>query len=59
VRYSNRKEELFMVAKTGEKKPHYKTKLGSALKNYLTKSSSSYDPAFDAKIRKLRPDWFK
>ena len=33
--------------------------LGTALANYICKSSGTYDPVFDKKIRELRPDWFE
>ena len=34
-------------------------KLNRSLANYTHKQSSAYDPIFDEKIRKLRPDWFR
>ena len=33
-------------------------RLGRALINYTSKSRKTYDAAFDAEIRALRPDWF-
>lgn len=33
--------------------------LKKALQRYTAKNESSYDEAFDIKIRKLRPDWFR
>ncbi len=53
---SNKKTLLEMATK-GENRPSQKTKSGLALSIYTNKSSS-YDPVFDKKIRKLRPDWF-
>jgi len=34
-------------------------RLARVLSNYTCESSSTFDPVFDKKIRKLRPDWFK
>jgi hypothetical protein len=34
-------------------------RLGRALINYTSKKRKTYDAAFDAEIRALRPDWFK
>jgi hypothetical protein len=54
-----KKKELLRMARQGEKRPsHDKTKLGQALSNYTRKRSPAYDPEFDMKIRKLRPEWF-
>ncbi len=33
--------------------------LGEALGNYTNPDHPEYDPAFDAEVRKLRPDWFE
>ena len=38
-------------------KPKRSTKLGIALKNYISKSSQAYDAHFNKQIR-LKPDWF-
>ena len=57
-----RKQELIDLAKSGAKKPSQSKKdraIGAALQAYTKKSSQCYDPAFDAEIRKLRPDWFE
>lgn len=32
--------------------------LADALERYTNPDDPEYDPEFDAKIRKLRPDWF-
>lgn len=58
IRSKTNKEYLINIAKNGEDKPHYKTKLGSLFKNYIYKSESSYDPVFTKLIKKIRPDWF-
>lgn len=54
-----KKQKLLDIAKNGDKRPT-KTKhpLGKVLIHYTSKNSSCYDPQFDAKIRKLRPNWF-
>jgi len=60
-----RKEELLKLAKSGAKRPSRtakdpeERKLGQVLHSYLDKSHGSYDPVFDKKIRRLRPDWFR
>lgn len=53
------KEILLEMAKSGETRPNVKGKLGSALHHYNGSGKSSYDPVFDAEIRKLAPHWFK
>jgi len=52
------KKLLLEMAKNGEDKPNYKTKLGCVLSNYRNKSGKSYDPIFTNQIIKLRRDWF-
>lgn len=56
------KATLIKLAQAGGQRPRSHTGdqmvLGRALLNYTRKSSSSYDPEFDAQVRKLRPDWF-
>jgi hypothetical protein len=39
-------------------KPKRSTKLGVALKNYISKSSQAYDAHFNKQVRKLKPYWF-
>lgn len=53
------KEELLKMARDGKLKPPYKLGIAKALKSYLYKQSSCYDPVFDAEIRRLAPHWFK
>jgi hypothetical protein len=64
------KRKLLEMARNGEKRPSKsknteKRHLGRALYNYISKSKNrddrriSYDPEFDAEIRRLRPDWFE
>jgi len=52
------KKLLLQMAKNGEDRPHWKSKLGRALSSYTLKSKICYDAIFDKKIRELRPDWF-
>lgn len=54
----SKKQAILDMAVDGHEKPHYKTPLGAALKNYLSPSNTAYDSDFSEKIRKLRPDWF-
>jgi hypothetical protein len=55
-----KKEKLLEMAKNGEPRPNKKNhSLGASLGTYTNKSQrGSYDPGFDKKIRKIRPDWF-
>ena len=52
------KQKLIEMAKSGEKRPTKKTKIGRALTAYTYDSGNSYDSIFTKKIKKLRPDWF-
>lgn len=52
------KNKLLAMAENGENRPTYVFDLGRFLVYYTNKSTNSYDVDFDAKIRKLRPDWF-
>jgi hypothetical protein len=52
------KNKLLAMAKNDEIRPTYVFDLGRFLVYYTNKSTNSYDADFDAKIRKLRPDWF-
>jgi len=54
-----KKEQLLKIAKNGDNKPKNGTKLSWSLSSYISSKSDCYDPVFDKKIRKLRPDWFK
>lgn len=58
-RLNNTKQILIKMAKNGEEKPHWKTKLSKSLTSYISKKSKTYDPVFTKQIKKLRPDWFK
>ena len=53
-----KKKDLLELAKSGMPKPHSRTKLGKALRKYVS-PARSYDSEFDQMIRKLKPDWFK
>ena len=39
-------------------KPKSSSKIYHSFRSYITKNMRAYDPAFDAEIRKLHPDWF-
>lgn len=53
------KSKLIEIAKNGDPRPNQKKHpLGIVLNNYICKNGGSYDPIFDAKIRKLAPHWF-
>ena len=40
-------------------KPKSSNKMYHSFRSYITKNMKAYDPAFDAEIRKLHPDWFR
>jgi hypothetical protein len=52
------KDKLIQMARSKEPRPTQKTKEGIALSDYTKKSSSSYCPDFNKRIRKLVPNWF-
>lgn len=52
-----KKKKLLEMAKKGYKRTY--DALGKCLCNYVSKGTGNYDPVFDKKIKKLRPDWFK
>jgi hypothetical protein len=52
------KDELLKMARNGKPRPHCKTKLGSALSNYISKNGGCYDAEFDTEIRNVAKDWF-
>jgi hypothetical protein len=53
------KDKILEMAKAKCSKPHYKKHpLGKALVCYTNSKSDCFDPDFDKKVRKLRPDWF-
>jgi hypothetical protein len=55
-----KKQKLLEMARKGGERPNSRsTKLGSALICYTNIKNGSYDPAFDAEIRALRPSWFE
>ena len=53
-----KKQKLVEMAKSGEDRPPYKSKLGQALSSYTLNSSKCYCPNFDKVIRKEVPSWF-
>lgn len=56
---TEKKTRLLAEASSGAARPKLREScLGHALQNYCIRSSKSYDPDFDSKIRRLRPDWF-
>lgn len=55
-----KKNEIIQIALSGESRPGQKThRLGKVFGQYIDPKSTSYDEAFDAKIRQIRPDWFE
>lgn len=54
-----KKEELILLAKSGEKRPDFRTRLGKALCHYTNKSNGSYDEQFDKEIKQIRINWFR
>jgi hypothetical protein len=54
-----KKQKLLEMAKNGEVKPNKSHALYNAIHSYAKKSDRRYDPEFDAKLRSIRPDWFK
>lgn len=53
-----KKELLIKMAQNGEKRPSASSRLGQALINYTSKSTTAYDDLFDKKIKKIAPFWF-
>jgi superfamily II DNA or RNA helicase len=51
-----RKIQLLEMAKRGEGRPNWKSKLGMSLSSYTT--HDCYDPDFTKQIKKLAPHWF-
>jgi len=58
TRSNQKKEQLFELARKGEKKPHCKTPLGRYFFSYTNKLSGSYNEVFTEEIKKLVPHWF-
>jgi hypothetical protein len=60
-----KKEEILSLARSGAKRPNWKSdnqeekKMGGNIRNYVNRTSQSYDPIFAAKLRAIRPDWFR
>ena len=54
-----KKAEPVQLARSGGNRPNQKKHLGQALTSYTCTSHDCYDHEFDAKVRKLRPDWFE
>jgi len=53
------KKKLLKMAENKERRPSAtKHPLAKALVRYTNKKNKGYDPVFDKKNRKLRPDWF-
>ena len=49
-RPAEKKFKILEMARSGEDRPNQKTKLGEALRRYLSPSSNSYDPEFKAQL---------
>lgn len=57
-RLKSTKTTLLTMAKNGEVRPNYLTKLGKALSRYTSATGVSYDEEFTEQIKILRPEWF-
>jgi hypothetical protein len=55
----NKQQLLELAADFNNKRPSQKEKIGMSLSNYIVPSSGSYDPEFTAKIKAIRPEWFR
>lgn len=55
---NDKKRQLLRMARKKLPLPMRKTELGGALRSYTRKTSKSYCPIFDRKIRKAAPHWF-
>ena len=56
---SARKKQLLLeMASKRQPRPHWKSALGGALRNYTSKSTITYDADFTRKITRLAPQWF-
>jgi hypothetical protein len=53
-----RKAQLLEMAKRGEERLNWKSKLRQSLDGYTRATNSSYDPEFTKQIKKLAPHWF-
>lgn len=53
---SCKKDHILQLARNEKKRPV--SSVGRALYRYTSSSQSSYDQAFDIKLRSMRPDWF-
>jgi superfamily II DNA or RNA helicase len=58
-RANEKKARLMELGAIASDKPKHHETLGRALYNYTYRKSETYDAAFDSKIRKLKPDWFR
>jgi superfamily II DNA or RNA helicase len=54
-----KKQQLLMLATSNKPRPPSRSLLGMSLQAYLTKTNCAFDPEFSAKIKKIRPDWFR
>ena len=55
---NEKKRKLLGMARKKLPLPMIKTELGGPLRSYTRKTSKSYDPIFDKKIRRAAPHWF-
>jgi len=58
VNTAEENKKALLALPKGSPRPTCKTKLGSALNNYIGKKSSSYDPVFERDLIDRRPGWF-
>lgn len=52
------KKKLLLMAVKKRPKPKTNTPIGASLARYTYKTSVSYDPVFEKKIRRVAPHWF-
>jgi superfamily II DNA or RNA helicase len=53
-----RKIQLLEIAKRGEGRPNWKSKLGKSLDSYIGTTHGCYDPEFTKQIKELASHWF-
>jgi len=54
-----KKAQLLEIARNGDKRPSQRTyPLGTALGNYTTKGSETFDEDFTKELKEIAPDWF-
>jgi hypothetical protein len=56
---NDKKKQLLEIAKKGEERPNWKSKLGQNLRSYINDNYKCYDPDFTKQIKELAPHWLK